>query len=268
MKTIQIFNVAKIFSLALVVFFSACSEAEDPMPVDPNQADTTGGGLPGVPTGGGNPGGGLPGGGGGTTGGGSGDNPGNGGNGPLGGGGQQPTDDNSVVGMLSAGGSTYEFTGLTQEAEGQLNEQGGYPIYLGYYDEASTADDNFELFDSGNTALFIYNARQAGVVEPGNYSLDNSPFGILFFGIQGYGYVLNDGNITVETTQSDGVLLISVSGNVVEVAEVDGQLSIVSEETIPVEAQFGALAQVDANARRAAGMDVATQKFSFELLSE
>lgn len=257
MKTVHS-NLAKIFFLALAISFGACSETEDPVPDDPNQPDTINPGLPGggLPGGGGNnPGGGLPGGGG--------NNP---GNGPLGGGGQQPTNNDNVIGMLSAGGSTYDFTGFTPEAEAQPNAQGAYPVYLGYYDEASAADGQFDLFDTGSTALFIYNATRAGVIEADSYSLANSPFNGLFFGIQGYGYILADGNINVEATQTAGQLLISITGNVVEVAEVNGELSIVSEELIPVEAQFAALAQTDPNARYAAGIDMATETFSFELV--
>ena len=259
MKTTQIFNLAKIFSLAFVVFFTSCNEAEDPMPTDPNAQDTTattglpnnGGGTGGLPDTGG-----LPGGGG--TGG-------SGGNGPLGGGNQPTTSD--VIGMLSAGGSTYNYTGLTPEAEAQADEQGAYPIYLGYYDEASAADQKFDLFDTGNTALFVYNATQAGTIEPGTYQYGSSPFGGLFFGIQGYGYLLADGTIRVETTQTNGQLLIAITGNVVQVEQVAGELSKVSDELIPIEAQFAALAQTQAttNSRHAAGLTISTESISLKL---
>ena len=255
MKTTQLFNAAKIFSLALALFFTACSEAEDPMPTDPNASDTTTTGTPGLP----GTGGGLPGGG---TGGGTGGN--GGGSGPLGGGGQPTT--NNVIGMLSAGGSTYNYTGLTPEAEAQPNDQGAYPIYLGYYDDASAADGEFALFDAGNTALFVYNATQAGTITPGTYQYGNAPFSGFFFGIQGYGYLLADGSISVETTQTNGQLLVTISGNVVQVEQIAGELNKVSEELIPIEAQFAAPAQTQASTNgRHAGLTIPTEAISIAL---
>ncbi len=254
MKTTQLFNAAKIFSLASVVFFTACSEAEDPVPETPQQDTTTTGGLPN----GGNTGG-LPGGGNGGNNG--------GGNGPLGGGGNQPTTTNTI-GMLTAGGSTYDFTGFSHAAEGDVNDQGKYTISLGYYDEKSAEDDTFDLFDTGNTAFFVYNAAQAGIIETGSYqySVQNAnatPFQALFFGSQGYGYLLVDGTVKVEATQNANQLLISITGNIVEV---DAEFNALSEELIEIEAQFLTLARPEINARLASTMNIATTPISIESL--
>ena len=253
MKTTPLFNAAKIFSLASLVFFTACSEGEDPAPIDPNAQDTTittglpggggnnGGGLPG---GGGNPGGGLPGGGTGGNGG--------GGNGPLGGGGNQPANDSNIIGTLTAGGQQYNYTNFGSAGEAQSDGNGTYPVYLGYSDEVSDAEGDFELFDEGNTAFIYYNASEPGTIETGDYELGNAPFSAIFFGIQGFGYLLNEGTISVEATQSAGQLLITIEGYVVEVEQqADGSLAQVSEDSIPIEAQFAALSQVDTNARTA-----------------
>ena len=249
MKTPPLFTVAKILSLASVVFFTACNEAEDPMPNEPNAQDTTiTPNTSGLPDGGNLPGGGT----------------GGNGNGPLGGGKNQPTN-NSVIGTLSAAGSDYEYTMFGYQANRQANEDGTYPVTLIYADEESVKDE-LELFDTGNTALFIYNAAQAGVIEPGNYQLSDSPFSGLFFGIQGYGYLLADGTISVETTQTNGQLLINITGNVVEVEQDDDDnLSVVSQDLIPIEAQFAAPAKNDVNARQAAGLTIAPEIISLKL---
>ena len=258
MKATQLFNALKIFSLASAVFFTACSEGEDPTPMDTNGQDTTNTGTPGLPGGGGGgnnpggglPGGGLPGGGGGLPGGGGGT--GGGGNGPLGGGGNQPTNDSEAVGVLSAGGQEYEYTTFGSAGESQLDENGTYPVYLGYSDEVSNAEGEFELFDDGNTAFIFYNASRPGTIETGDYEFGDGSFSGIFFGIQGFGYLLSEGDISVETTQTAGQLLITIEGYVVTVEQdADGSLVRVSEELIPVEAAFVTLEQIDTSSRTA-----------------
>ena len=251
MKTTQLFNIAKIFSLAFVVFFSACTESEDPVPNDPNQPDTglpdvpSGGNGGGLPGGGGNPDGGLPGGG--TTG---------GGNGPLGGGGQQPTSSNAI-GVLSAGGQLYEYTNYSHQTQGQANEQGTFPIALAYYDEESNRDGDPELFDTGNTAAIVYNAAQAGTVVPGtqqyNIQSNTNPVAFVFFGNQGSGYILTEGEIAIEATQESGILLITVTGQAVQV---DEAFENVLSDPFAVEAQFLAPAQLNINARQQKSLEI------------
>ena len=261
MKTTQLFNAAKIFSLASIVFFTACSEGEDPMPENPMGQDTTTT-TPGLPTGGGgnNPGGGLPGGGGdnpgGLPGGGTGGGTGGGGNGPLGGGGNQPTNDSDAIGVLSAGGTQYEYTLFGHQALGQADENGEYPITLGYFDQEADAAGG-EAFGPGNIALIEYRPDQPGVIQPDTYTYDlqtanEGYFSYLFFGVQGSGYLLANGTIDVENTQTNGLLLISIDGYVVQI---DEQGNLVSEEQIPVEVQLVAPAQPEINARTA-GVDL------------
>ena len=232
-----------IISVALTLGLSACgddSEADEPSPVDTTATGQPGGGIPGggIPSGGGN----IPGGG---------DNP-------------PSQSEEDLVGSVNVDGSEYDYTRFSFDADDEQDEQGTYYIGLAYADDEAVADGQFDLFDDGSTAAFSYSAQQAGVVRPGNYAYDESPFRLVFFGIEGAGYVLTEGDIEVNTTSADELLLITVAGYMQEVEFVDNRFSTVSDELFIVQAEFAVFARIDPNARYGTEMSI-SEKMPFSV---
>ncbi|MEM8965512.1 MAG: hypothetical protein AAGE93_03780 [Bacteroidota bacterium] len=230
MKTLSLSNLTKIFVVALVAAFTACTEANDPVPTDPN--------APGIPTDAGNP----------TT--------------PS-----TPTtpttpttpsqpNNSTVVGRMASGNNTFDYTEFISTGEAQADENGKYSVILAYADQTAMSDGELSWFDQGSSAIFIYSADQPGTIVPGTYEYNSysgmvAPFYIAYFAVNKTGYRLAEGTIQVEATQENGVYLITLKGDMVQI---DENYEIVSGE-MPVEAQFLSPAQVEVSNNASARVD-------------
>ncbi|WKN41557.1 hypothetical protein [Tunicatimonas pelagia] len=225
MKTLSLSNLTKTFAVALVAAFTACTEANDPVPTTPNTSGIpTDAGTPTTPF--------TP-----TT--------------PA-----QPDNNSTLVGRMASGESTFDYTEFIGGGETQADENGKYPIVLGYADQTAMADGELSWFDQGSSAIFIYNANQPGTIVPGTYEYNSysgmiAPFYIAYFAVNNTGYRLTEGSIQVDATEENGIYLITVKGDMVQI---DENYEIVSEE-IPVEAQFLSPAQVEVSSSASARVD-------------
>ncbi len=242
MKTTSLFNFAKLFAFALLVIFSACTQADDPVPTTPdNQNPTTGlpdlgglggGGGPTTPT---NP----------TT-------PGGGTNDPTtpGGGGQTT----EVVGRISSEIGNFEFPlYIGAETASQANDAGAYTTEYYYADQDAANDRDGDDNVEGVITAIAFNATNPGTISPGQHpyspgASDANVFPYIMIVNRGRIYIVSEAQTEVGTTGTNGIYSVVFKGQAVEVEIVNEELNIVSNP-FDIEGGFFIPATVSNNAR-------------------
>ena len=214
MKTSR-FLLAPVLAFSFATLFSACTEAEDPVPTTPDQQNPTGipdlGGL-----GGGNP---QP-------------DP----NTPTDGNQQPDPSGTEALGVVVTSSERYEFPEfLGVEAQSQPNDAGAYPVLLYYGDQEAANDTDGDSDVEGVVTTIAFNAARAnGVAQPGQYdyqagSTNADEFSYIFVMDWNRIYLLADAQIQVDATTSNQVNSLSFEGQAVEIEIVDGQASVASD---------------------------------------